>query len=358
MSVSGNLPVNENVNDTTEYFNNYFSQEYAASPNVNSAVIGYFQSICGNKEAGKILGTAVIYTALTRGIDPMSLVDEFKKMSDRSRLANLDQPGGNTNANVHVAITPGVAYADRVVITSNIVQQSGNVTTTSAITVNLLGTEDRLLTTGYVYEGYIPGGTSVQGNLSLVGANKANDSFIAQSTTAEYGSFTLTSAGAWQYTVDYANISQRDTLTETITVQRSSKSANTQSITFTIDNGAGFGVVSAIEVKILDEILPSQITAKLSTSANVVILPQSNTIGVNKFGKFTVDLTGLWYYIPNQFLILDKNAKRGPIFAENNLNEINAYLTVLLNTNRVNTSLLGISNTPEVNKYILRAIKP
>jgi hypothetical protein len=36
--------------------------------------------------------------------------------------------------------------------------------------------------------------------------------------------------------------------------------------------------------------------------------------------------------------------------------ELTPYLTVLLNQNRVNTSLLGISNTPAVNKYIQRAI--
>jgi hypothetical protein len=39
-------------------------------------------------------------------------------------------------------------------------------------------------------------------------------------------------------------------------------------------------------------------------------------------------------------------------------NELNAYLTMLLNLNRVNTSLLGISNSPQTNKYIARAILP
>ena len=39
-------------------------------------------------------------------------------------------------------------------------------------------------------------------------------------------------------------------------------------------------------------------------------------------------------------------------------NELNAYLTMLLNLDRVNTSLLGISNSPQTNKYIKRAILP
>jgi hypothetical protein len=36
--------------------------------------------------------------------------------------------------------------------------------------------------------------------------------------------------------------------------------------------------------------------------------------------------------------------------------EITPFLTVLLNQNRVNTSLLGITNSPPVNKYVQRAI--
>jgi hypothetical protein len=39
-------------------------------------------------------------------------------------------------------------------------------------------------------------------------------------------------------------------------------------------------------------------------------------------------------------------------------NELNAYLTMLLNSNRSGTSLLGLSNTPQVSKYITRAILP
>jgi hypothetical protein len=39
-------------------------------------------------------------------------------------------------------------------------------------------------------------------------------------------------------------------------------------------------------------------------------------------------------------------------------NELNAYLTMFLNLNRINTSLLGIGNTPQTNKYIQRAILP
>lgn len=38
--------------------------------------------------------------------------------------------------------------------------------------------------------------------------------------------------------------------------------------------------------------------------------------------------------------------------------QLNAYLTLFLNLNRIGTSLLGISNVPQTNKYIQRAILP
>ena len=38
--------------------------------------------------------------------------------------------------------------------------------------------------------------------------------------------------------------------------------------------------------------------------------------------------------------------------------ELNAYLTFILNLNRVGTSLLGISNNPYQSQYIIRSILP
>lgn len=54
----------------------------------------------------------------------------------------------------------------------------------------------------------------------------------------------------------------------------------------------------------------------------------------------------------------DQYARPGPPVRQNNFTEINAYLAVFLNLNRVNTSLLGIVNEPQVGKYVKRAILP
>jgi hypothetical protein len=86
MATNGNLPPNNNVNSTTEYFNNYFTERFTTSPNINDAVIGYFQSVTGDVDSGKALAATVIYTALSQGLEPMALVDEFKKLKAGRRV--------------------------------------------------------------------------------------------------------------------------------------------------------------------------------------------------------------------------------------------------------------------------------
>lgn len=60
--------------------------------------------------------------------------------------------------------------------------------------------------------------------------------------------------------------------------------------------------------------------------------------------------TGKWSSSGKQY------AKPGPSVAYNQISELDAYLTMFLNLNRVGTSLLGLSNTPQVSPYISRAI--
>ena len=67
--------------DTRKYFNNYFNVPIEVSSNIDSAVLAYFETITQTKEAARALASAVIYTSLKQGINPMSTLDEFKKMS-------------------------------------------------------------------------------------------------------------------------------------------------------------------------------------------------------------------------------------------------------------------------------------
>jgi len=79
MSSPGNLPASTK-NKTTAFFNNYFNQPLNTSSNINDAVIGYFQSITGSKSSGETLANTVLYTALSQGIDPMTIIDEMRSL--------------------------------------------------------------------------------------------------------------------------------------------------------------------------------------------------------------------------------------------------------------------------------------
>lgn len=80
MVSTSNLPSSSVTNTTTDYFNNYFSEDLFTSSNIDEAVTSYFESITGNTDTAKVLGSSVLYTALSQGINPMELIDQFRKM--------------------------------------------------------------------------------------------------------------------------------------------------------------------------------------------------------------------------------------------------------------------------------------
>ena len=65
---------------TNKYFNNFFDPTFTVDPNIDAAVISYFETVSSNKESAKLLASAVVYTSYTRGINPMSVLAEFAKL--------------------------------------------------------------------------------------------------------------------------------------------------------------------------------------------------------------------------------------------------------------------------------------
>lgn len=211
MANNGNLPLKENTDSTSNYFNNYFNTQFTTSPDINDVITGYFQKVTGDADAGRTLASTVIYTALSNGIEPMSLIDEFRKLK-----------------------------------------------------------------TGQVVEIKTP----MDQNL-FVSTYTSYDDIVANASQYSNGTFfynTLTN------TFYQSNINQN----EDVTI--------------------------------------SQVT---NYKADRVIL-------------------GPGQYVYNYFEISTKKEA----------DELTPYLTVLLNTNRVGTSLLGLSNSPKINKYVQRAILP
>jgi hypothetical protein len=71
--------LNDNTNPNT-YFNNYFGPTVKVSPNVDAAILSYFEEVAFNQEAAKALAAAVIYTSAQQGVDPMATLREFTKL--------------------------------------------------------------------------------------------------------------------------------------------------------------------------------------------------------------------------------------------------------------------------------------
>jgi hypothetical protein len=68
------------ADDVKKYYNNYYTQEWTVSSEVNDAVLGYFETVTGSTESAKILASGIIFTSVTQGIDPMHTLTEFTKV--------------------------------------------------------------------------------------------------------------------------------------------------------------------------------------------------------------------------------------------------------------------------------------
>lgn len=67
-------------NKTTNYFNNFFVPENTVSAAVNDSIVSFFEVQTGDKTAAIALAQAVINTALQQMLDPLKVLDDFKKL--------------------------------------------------------------------------------------------------------------------------------------------------------------------------------------------------------------------------------------------------------------------------------------
>jgi hypothetical protein len=65
-----------------KYFNNFFEIPVEVSSNVDAAIVAYFEQISDNKEAARALASAVIYTSVKQGLNPMETLKEFQRLPD------------------------------------------------------------------------------------------------------------------------------------------------------------------------------------------------------------------------------------------------------------------------------------
>jgi hypothetical protein len=74
------LSTNSAINDAPKYFNNFYSTPFNVSGNTNDAVIAFFQQYTQNVTAANNLASAVLYTAMSQNLDPMSILSQFESL--------------------------------------------------------------------------------------------------------------------------------------------------------------------------------------------------------------------------------------------------------------------------------------
>lgn len=95
----GQINLNVLGGDGTKYFNNYFDKPITISTAKEDAVVSYFEKVTDNKESALALASAVVYTSRIQGIDPMLILDEFKKLTKNqlspfiAQFLNLNRVG-------------------------------------------------------------------------------------------------------------------------------------------------------------------------------------------------------------------------------------------------------------------------
>lgn len=80
-NISGPNASSASTLDTNQYFTNLYTIDLSIGPDINDALVAFFQEYTGNKIAGQNLAGTVLYTAKAQNLNPMQVLDNFQKLS-------------------------------------------------------------------------------------------------------------------------------------------------------------------------------------------------------------------------------------------------------------------------------------
>ncbi|WFU22125.1 VCBS domain-containing protein [Bradyrhizobium sp. CB1717] len=210
-------------------------------------------------------------------------------------------------SSAHDEFVAGQTYTD----TFSVVSSDG---TTSSVTINIHGSNDAAsisgTTTGSVTEAgglnnALAGTPTATGTLTDTDADNPANTFTAvnagTASDHHYGTFAVTSAGVWTYTLDNNNaavqgLNAGGTLTDTFTV--TTVDGTPQVVTITINGTDDAAVISAVTRNLTETNTP------LSTGGTLTIqdpdspqsfVAQAGTAG--QYGTFTLATDGTWTYV-------------------------------------------------------------
>ena len=75
-----NISVESSASDARKYFNNFYSIPFNVSADADNAIIAFFEEYSDNKEAAKNLASAVLYTAMSQNLNPLTILSQFQAL--------------------------------------------------------------------------------------------------------------------------------------------------------------------------------------------------------------------------------------------------------------------------------------
>lgn len=109
--MSNNTPKATDNFNTSSYFNGYYKTNLPVNGQQYDAVLTFFlKKTSGNKVAAEALTASVITIAQNRGINPLSIVDDFKNYKDndsfKAALLALLNTERRTTSKLGYSVTP------------------------------------------------------------------------------------------------------------------------------------------------------------------------------------------------------------------------------------------------------------
>ena len=217
----------------------------------------------------------------------------------------------NTNATVNALNELSPPLSD----TFTVLSADG---TPQLVTITITGTNDAAIitgtTTGAVDEaGVVPGTPTATGDLLATDVDNAADAFQAvapgAATTNGYGTYGVTAAGVWTYTLDNTNATvnalneSSPPLSDTFTVLSADGTAQLVTITITGSNDAA--IITGTATGAVDEagVVPGTPTATgdllatdVDNAADVFQAVAPGAATTNGYGTYGVTAAGVWTY--------------------------------------------------------------
>jgi VCBS repeat-containing protein/ELWxxDGT repeat protein len=177
-------------------------------------------------------------------------------------------------------------------------------TDTATVTLTITGTNDGATiagtATGSVEEDAV---LTAGGTLTVSDADAGQDQVVAQANTAgSFGSFSITAAGVWSYTLDNGSaavqgLAAGETVTDTFTVTSLDGSAS-QTVTITITGSNDGATIAGTATGSVEEdaVLTAGgiLTVSDADAGQAQVVAQANTAG--SFGSFSITAAGVWSY--------------------------------------------------------------